>query len=312
MANNNHWILRRQNFKRKLVELKLLISIFLFLFETALGFHGLNPMKVDHVSNQLEKTVIERQIEYSSVDISLDLRAGDGFTSQSFPSRPGANPKTSSGFLGNALSNPSGSGNQPSGSGGSGSSQNSNQPKCSPNPKYKPHSNSESSWQLMGSKTNQKGDKVEMIKGRNGELVLRVTRDGKPYLINEQTIRKKLYHMPDFLNGRLPDGVDLAYLQQLPTAERFKYLDGKVTTEYIQEAFKGLGRHVLHPKTQVRQGTLNANRAARGEGNIVNGVHLYNPKTQLDLFFEGETFVTTGWKIPDENVAEFLATNNLM
>ena len=88
--------------------------------------------------------------------------------------------------------------------------------------------------------------------------------------------------------------------------------------EILPEAFvsmsgKRLRFHVLDGNTKVIEGTLGANREARGGAPKIEGYHLYNNKTGLNAFFDksGKVY-RTGFLLNEGQVRDLENNNNIM
>jgi hypothetical protein len=226
----------------------------------------------------------------------------DGFTPP-LPKRQGG--RTTNGIGG---SNPG------NGSGGSSSAPSSgnldgNCP-SNPTPKFP--------YQLSPNNRNQNKNKNKKnsieVKIVNGEIIVRLTRDGMPFFIDEMTARKKIYHAPDF-GVALPDNLDLEYVKSLSTKDRLKYLSdpGILPQKCVGEYMKKLGQHLLDPTTEIKVGTLGGNGATKGWNEPIPGTHAFNSGTGNDVFFADKGFkFHTGMNLNDGQRIDLEDNNNIL
>ena len=158
-------------------------------------------------------------------------------------------------------------------------------------------------YQFPPNNQNQNKKKKNSIEVKivNGQIIILVTRDNMPFFIDDMTVRKKIYHAPDF-DVALPDNLDLEYVKSLSTKDRLNYLSdpGILPQECIGEYMKKLGQHLLDPTTEIKVGTLGGNGATKGWNEPMTGTHAFNPGTGNDVFFADDGFkFHTGMNLND-------------
>mgnify|MGYP000538642613 CR=1 FL=1 len=179
---------------------------------------------------------------------------------------------------------------------------------CSSNPTPRfPHHSS------PNNKKKRKKNNID-VKIIDGQLILRVIIDDMPFYIDETTVRKKIYHAPDF-DVALPDNLDLEYVQSLSTKDRLKYLSDTdvLPQKCVGEYMKKLGQHLLDPTTEIKVGTLGKNGTNKGWNEAIPGTHAFNPRTKNDVFFAHEGFkYGTGMKLNDGQRVDLQDNNNIL
>jgi len=122
----------------------------------------------------------------------------------------------------------------------------------------------------------------------DGQLRVRINRDGRQLDIWENKTLIKIYHNRDF-GVEFPDGFNFSYVESLTPAERQAFLRNpeNLPTSVIFDSITELTKHTKDPNTNIKNGTLGANGAAKGwETEVYQGVHAHNNITGNDIFFQ--------------------------
>lgn len=121
----------------------------------------------------------------------------------------------------------------------------------------------------------------------NNKLVLRLNRGKYSTTIEENQLRKKIYHAPVF-GVTLKGDLDLNYLADLNIKDRFAYVSNTdvLPIECVKDYMTQLAKHFLDPATELKVGTLGKNKVGRpGWEEPFTGIHAYNSNTKNDIFF---------------------------
>ena len=260
-----------------------------------------NNSSISYQDNELEFLEITEDIILAK-DTSSNFFA-EGFTPP-LPQRQGG--RTTNGIGGSNPGNGNGAGSSSSPS--SGNLDGNCPSNLTPKFPYQLSSNNQNQ-----NKTKKKKNSAE-VKIVDGEIILRITRDNRPYFIDERTARKKIYHAPDF-GVVLPDNLDLEYVKSLSTKDRLKYLSDPdiLPQKCVGEFMKKLGQHLLDPTTEIKVGTLGANGATKGWNDPIPGTHAFNPATGNDAFFADKNFrFHTGMNLNDGQLIDLEDNNNIL
>ena len=181
-----------------------------------------------------------------------------------------------------------------------------------------PNVNRESSDQCQDSSYSQPSKKRKKnnieVKIIDDQIILRVTRDGMPFFIDEMTARKKIYQAPDF-GVALPDNLNLEYVKSLSTKDRLEYLSdsGILPQKCVGEYLKKLAQHLLDPTINIEVGTLGKNGATKGWGEPIPGKHAFNSDTGNDVFFTDDGFkFHTGMNLNDGQLINLDDNKNIL
>lgn len=117
-----------------------------------------------------------------------------------------------------------------------------------------------------------------------------IIKESYRFIVKQEQSRDKFYHAPD-VKTKLPSTFDLEHAKKLPYKERLTYLRDRsvLPEEYNRQHGKDIRRHVLNPRTETIEETINANRYSKKPERIEERYHLYNPETKVTVFFSKTT-----------------------
>ena len=142
-------------------------------------------------------------------------------------------------------------------------------------------------------------------------------KDGERFFTEHNKVRDKFQHARD-LGAPIPRALTKGRLERLANPNLYKerlttFRDKKILPDaVVSMSAKKIRSHILDPNTRIIEGTYGANRESRTGQAKVEGFHLYNDRTGLNVFFnKADRTYKTGFKLNRNQIVDLKQNKNV-